>query len=75
MTGVHTHISVKHTVYAAFVRGYNVAEDGVEAFTGDDHVAGLKCMKQNHGARISPLKSFVDSEFMRPSVIYIGEKL
>ena len=40
MTGVHTHICVKHTVYHAFVRGYNVivAEDGVEAFTGDDHV-------------------------------------
>ncbi|MGB6674138.1 MAG: cysteine hydrolase, partial [Candidatus Nitrosopolaris sp.] len=54
MTGVHTHICVKHTVYDAFVRGYNVivAEDGVEAFTGDDHVAGLKYMKQNYSARI-----------------------
>ncbi len=26
-------------------------------------------------AKISPLKSFVDSEFIMPSVIYIGEKL
>jgi len=29
-----------------------VAEDGVEDFTGDDHVAGLKYMKQNHGTRV-----------------------
>ncbi|MGB8935281.1 MAG: isochorismatase family cysteine hydrolase [Candidatus Nitrosopolaris sp.] len=54
MTGVHTHICVKHTVYDAFVRGYDVivAEDGVEAFTKHDHVAGLKYMKQNYGAKI-----------------------
>ena len=24
MTGVHTHICVKHTVYDAFVRGYKI---------------------------------------------------
>ena len=54
MTGVHTHICVKHTVYDAFVRGYKIiiAEDRVEAFTGDDHELGLKYMKQNYGARI-----------------------
>jgi nicotinamidase-related amidase len=63
MTGVHTHICVKHTVYHAFVRGYNVivAEDGVEAFTGDDHVAGLKYMKQNYGARIEKVSDILKS--------------
>ena len=63
MTGVHTHICVKHTVYDAFVRGYNiiVAEDGVEAFTGDDHVAGLKYMKQNYGARIVKVSDILKS--------------
>jgi len=63
MTGVHTHICVKHTVYDAFVRGYNVivAEDGVEAFTGDDHVAGLKYMKQNYGARIKKVSDILKS--------------
>ena len=63
MTGVHTHICVKHTVYDAFVRGYNVivAEDGVEAFTGDDHVAGLKYMKQNYGARIEKVSDILKS--------------
>lgn len=63
MTGVHTHICVKHTVYDAFVRGYSVivAEDGVEAFTGDDHVAGLKYMKQNYGARIKKVSDILKS--------------
>jgi nicotinamidase-related amidase len=63
MTGVHTHICVKHTVYDAFVRGYNVivAEDGVEAFTEGDHVAGLKYMKQNYGARIEKVSDILKS--------------
>ena len=63
MTGVHTHICVKHTVYDAFVRGYDVivAEDGVEAFTGDDHVAGLKYMKQNYGANIEKVSDILKS--------------
>ena len=63
MTGVHTHICVKHTVYDAFVRGYDVivAEDGVEAFTGDDHEAGLKYMKQNYGARIEKVSDILKS--------------
>ena len=62
MTGVHTHICVKHTVYDAFVRGYDliVAEDGVEAFTGDDHVAGLKYMKQNYGAKIEKVSDILE---------------
>ncbi len=61
MTGVHTHICVKHTVYDAFVRGYNVivAEDGVEAFTGDDHVAGLKYMRLNYGAKIEKVSDIL----------------
>jgi nicotinamidase-related amidase len=61
MTGVHTHICIKHTVYDAFVRGYNiiVAEDGVEAFTADDHVAGLKYIKQNYGARIEKVSDIL----------------
>jgi nicotinamidase-related amidase len=62
MTGVHTHICVKHTVYDAFVRGYDliVAEDGVEAFTGDDHVAGLKYMRLNYGAKIEKVSDILE---------------
>ena len=63
MTGVHTHICVKHTVYDAFVRGYTVivAEDGVEAFTSDDNAAGLNSMKQNYGARIEKVSDILKS--------------
>lgn len=63
MTGVHTHFCVKHTVYDAFVRGYKIiiAEDGVEAFTGDDHESGLKYMKQNYGARIEKVSDILKS--------------
>ncbi|MDP9287127.1 MAG: cysteine hydrolase [Thermoproteota archaeon] len=62
MTGVDTHICVKHTVYDAFVRGYDliVAEDGVEAFTGDDHVAGLKYMRLNYGAKIEKVSDILE---------------
>ena len=63
MTGVHTHICVKHTVYDAFVRGYNiiVAEDGVQAFTAEDHQAGLEYMKQNYGAKIEKVSDILKS--------------
>ena len=61
MTGVHTHICVKHTAYDAFVKGYDVvvAEDGVEAFTEGDHRAGLKYMKQNYGAKIEKISEIL----------------
>jgi nicotinamidase-related amidase len=63
MTGVHAHICVKHTAYDAFVRGYNVivAEDGVQAFTAEDHRAGLKYMKQNYGAKIEKVSDILKS--------------
>jgi nicotinamidase-related amidase len=43
ITGIHTHICVKHTVYGAFIRGYNtiIAKDGVNAFTEKDHLRRL----------------------------------
>jgi nicotinamidase-related amidase len=52
ITGIHTHICVKHTAYDAFIRDYNiiVAEDGVEAFTEEDHNSGLDYIKKNYGA-------------------------
>lgn len=61
MTGVHTHICVKHTAYDAFVKGYEivVAEDGVEAFTEGDHIAGLKYMKHNYGAKVKKISEIL----------------
>jgi hypothetical protein len=37
-----------------------VAEDGVEAFTGDDHVAGLEYMIQNYGTRVEKVSDILN---------------
>ena len=44
ITGVHTHISVKHTAHGAFIRGYDIVvlEDGVNAFIEEHHRGGLE---------------------------------
>jgi nicotinamidase-related amidase len=54
ITGVHTHICVKHTAYGAFIRGYDIVvlEDGVNAFTEEHHRGGLEYIRNNYGASI-----------------------
>jgi nicotinamidase-related amidase len=54
ITGIHTHICIKHTSYGAFTRGYNIIipEDAVNAFTKEDHESGLSYIKDNYGASI-----------------------
>lgn len=54
MTGIHTHICIKHTSYGAFTRGYKIIipEDAVNAFTKADHESGLSYIKDNYGAQI-----------------------
>jgi nicotinamidase-related amidase len=53
ITGIHTHICIKHTSYGAFIRGYNIIipEDAVNAFTREDHESGLSYIKNNYGAQ------------------------
>lgn len=54
ITGIHTHICIKHTSYGAFIRGYNIIipEDAVNAFTKEDHESGLAYIKAIYGAKI-----------------------
>ncbi len=54
LTGIHTHICVLHTAWDAFYYGYNiyVVEDGVAAFSRDEHLYALKYMEKNYGAKI-----------------------
>lgn len=61
LTGLHTHMCVRHTAADAFFRGYKiiVAEDGVEAFTEKDHEQGLEYLKNVYGARIVPVDQIV----------------
>jgi nicotinamidase-related amidase len=61
ITGLHTNICDRHTAYDAFVRGFNiiVAEDGVEAFTEEDHLSGLDYMKRVYGAKVKKTSEIV----------------
>jgi nicotinamidase-related amidase len=54
ITGIHTHICIKHTSYGAFTRGYNIIipEDAVNAFTKENYKSGLSYIKSHYGAKI-----------------------
>ena len=63
ITGLHTNICDRHTSYDAFVRGFNivVAEDGVEAFTEEEHTSGLDYIKRIYGAKIRKIQDIIKS--------------
>jgi nicotinamidase-related amidase len=60
--GLHTHMCVRHTAADAFFRGYHivVASDGVEAFTAQDHEAGLKYLETVYGAKILSANQIIE---------------
>jgi len=60
VTGIHTDICVKHTVYDAFLNGYNitVAKDGVKALPLVDEPV-LKYMKEKYGIKIQKIKDIL----------------
>ena len=63
ITGLHTNICDRHTCYDAFIRGFDiiVPEDGVEAFTEEEHKSGLEYMKRIYGARIQKITDIIHS--------------
>jgi nicotinamidase-related amidase len=54
ITGIHTHICVKHTAYGGFIRGFNmiIPEDSVTAFTEENHKSGLQYIKEYYGVTV-----------------------
>ncbi len=54
LTGLHTHMCVRHTAADAYQLGYNivVAKDGTNSFTEEDYQYGLKYLKDVYGAEI-----------------------
>jgi len=52
--GLHTNICIRHTSADAFFRGYHIVivEDGMEAFTEEDHKQGLKYLEYVYNAKI-----------------------
>lgn len=55
MTGLHTHMCVRHTVADAFNWGYKiqVPKDCTDSFTQEDYEYGLKYLKEVYGAEIT----------------------
>lgn len=55
MTGLHTHMCVRHTTADAYCLGYNiiVAKDATNSFTEEDYNYGLKYLVDVYGAEIT----------------------
>lgn len=52
LTGLHTHMCVRHTAADAYMLGYNVivAKDATNAFTEEDYNSGIKYLKEVYNA-------------------------
>ena len=54
MTGIH------HTMHLHEVLNIIVAEDGVEAFTEEEHLSGLEYIKRMYGADIKKIREIIN---------------
>lgn len=54
LTGLHTHMCVRHTSADAYQLGYevNVCKDCTDSFTEEDYNYGIKYLKEVYGANI-----------------------
>ncbi len=54
MTGLHTHMCVRHTSADAYCLGYKVvvASDATDSFTKEDYDIGIKYLKEVYGAEV-----------------------
>lgn len=61
MTGLHTHMCVRHTSADAYQYGYNVlvAKDATDSFTEEDYLYGIKYLKETYDAEISDVDSIL----------------
>jgi isochorismate hydrolase len=75
ITGIHTHICIKHTSYGAFIKGYNIVipEDAVNAFTKEDHKSGLSYIKDNYGAQLMRTSEIIKNLCKTSAVCALGE--
>lgn len=62
MTGLHTHMCVRHTSADAYQLGYDVvvASDATDSFTEEDYNYGIKYLKDVYGAKIYTVKELVE---------------
>ena len=61
MTGLHTHMCVRHTCADAYQLGYNVvvAKDATDSFTKEDYDYGIKYLKEVYGAEITDVDTLL----------------
>ena len=63
LTGLHTHMCVRHTAADAYCLGYNVvvAKDATDSFTQQDYDYGIKYLIDTYGAEITDVDSLLAS--------------
>ncbi len=63
LTGLHTHMCVRHTGADAYQLGYDliVAKDATDSFTQEDYDYGLKYFVATYGATITDVDSLLRS--------------
>jgi nicotinamidase-related amidase len=59
--GLHTSMCIRHTSADAFFRGYHIviAEDGVEAFSEEEHKQGLKYLEYVYDAKVMAVNDII----------------
>jgi len=59
--GLHTNMCIRHTSADAFFRGYQIviAQDGVEAFTVEEHEQGLKYLEYVYNAKVMAVNDII----------------
>ena len=62
MTGLHTHMCVRHTSADAYCLGYNiyVAKEATDSFTKEDYEYGLKYLKEVYGAVVLSVDEIIE---------------
>lgn len=61
LTGLHTHMCVRHTAADAYCLGYEiiVASDATDAFTEQDYTSGIKYLKEVYGATVLSVNELI----------------
>ena len=62
MTGLHTHMCVRHTSADAYCLGYNVlvASDATDSFTEEDYKGGIEYLKNVYAAEVYTVDELVE---------------
>lgn len=62
MTGLHTHMCVRHTSADAYCLGYNIiaASDATDSFTKEDYESGIDYLKAVYGAEIYTVDELIE---------------